>query len=362
MDQRPHFIIAPDSFKGTASAEEAAEYLAEGVAKVLDCQLTLAPMADGGEGTAAKFPGQDVTLPTTDANGALIEATYRYDPTNATAYIDAAAASGITLVQQQRPLSADTYGTGVLIADAQSRGAQRIVLGLGGTATTDGGTGIMVALGAQLLDAQHRTLPQGGGALEELEIIDTAMLNIPAASVEWILLSDVDNPATGSRGAAAVFGPQKGADAGDVEKLDRGLQHLCEYTGVDPTTAGMGAAGGISIGISWLSSVIHGQPKVSIVHGAKVVAKAASVGPDADLIITGEGKFDDQSLHGKVVGSVLELAGDTPVAIVAGAHEAEAGALQVTLAEGAVREQLRAAGEEIATWFAEYHAMDKHQG
>ncbi|AZA11716.1 glycerate kinase [Corynebacterium gerontici] len=361
MKHRPHIIVAPDSFKGTASAEEAAEYLAEGIAEAFDCEITLAPMADGGEGTAAKFQGQDITLPTTNANGALIEATYRFDSASATAYIDAAAASGITLVEDHRPLIADTYGTGVLIADAQSRGATRIVLGLGGTATTDGGTGILVALGAQLLDAQQQTLPQGGGSLAQLETIDTAMLNIPAAGVEWVLLSDVDNPATGPRGAAAIFAPQKGADAGDVEKLDRGLAHLCQVTGVDPSTPGMGAAGGIGIGITWLSSLIYGEPKVCFLPGAKVVAQSAGVGADADLIVTGEGKFDDQSLHGKVVGSILELADATPVAIVAGAHEAEAGAVQVTLGAGEVRDQLRNAGREVAGWY-QRHAMERNQG
>lgn len=146
----PHIVIAPDSFKGRASAQEAAAYLGEGVRAVLpDAEITLAPMADGGEGTSAAFSGRTITLPTTDAAGRLTEASYRYDDASATAYIDVAAASGLPAVSDRPvPLTGDTYGTGVLIADAQTRGARTITLALGGTATIDGGTGILVALGA----------------------------------------------------------------------------------------------------------------------------------------------------------------------------------------------------------------------
>ncbi|AZA08978.1 glycerate kinase [Corynebacterium pseudopelargi] len=360
MNSPAKIIIAPDSFKGTANADQAAQWLAEGVQEVLDCEIVLAPMADGGEGTAARFTGVDVTLPTTDALGRLIEASYRFDESTATAYIDVAAASGITLIDAPRPLIADTYGTGVLIADAQTRGARTIVLGLGGTATVDGGSGILVALGANLLDAQGHTIAQGGGGLAHLDHIDTAMLNIPAASVQWVLLSDVDNPATGPEGAAAVFGPQKGASPQDVEKLDAGLARLCQVTGVDPTTPGMGAAGGLAIGITWLSALLHGQPQVQLLPGAKVIASAAGLEDmEADLIISGEGRFDAQSLHGKVVGTVLEMAGTTPVAIVAGRHDAEANAWQITLGEGEPETQLREAGREVAQRFA---SMFKNQG
>ncbi len=360
MNTPAKIIIAPDSFKGTANADQAAQWLAHGVQEVLDCEVVLAPMADGGEGTATRFTGTDVTLPTTDALGRLIEASYRFDEPTATAYIDVAAASGITLIDAPRPLTADTYGTGVLIADAQSRGARTIVLGLGGTATTDGGSGILVALGANLVDAQGHCIPQGGEGLRQLDHIDTAMLNIPAAAVQWVLLSDVDNPATGPQGSAACFGPQKGASAEDVEKLDAGLARLCEVTGVDPNTPGLGAAGGVAIGITWLSAMLHGEPQVQILPGAKVIAEAAGLGDmDADLIITGEGRFDQQSTRGKVVGTILDMAGSTPVAIVAGSHDAQADAWQITLGDGDPETQLVEAGRVVAQRFA---SMFTNQG
>ncbi len=187
-------------------------------------------MADGGEGTASCFDGTPITLPTTDAAGRLTEATYMFnDGDVAEAYIDVAAASGLPAVADHPvPLTGDTYGTGVLIADAVTRGAQRIILGLGGTATVDGGTGILVALGATPQDKAGHPLRPGGGSLTELAGFDTAQLNIPAAAVEWVLLTDVTNPATGPDGAAAVFGPQKGATPEDITLLDAALAQLCD--------------------------------------------------------------------------------------------------------------------------------------
>ena len=243
-------VIAPDAFKGTATTHDAAAYLAEGIAEALpDAELVLVPMADGGEGTASCFDGTPVTLPTTDAAGRLTEATYMFnDGDVAEAYIDVAAASGLPAVADHPvPLTGDTYGTGVLIADAVTRGAQRIILGLGGTATVDGGTGILVALGATPQDKAGHPLRPGGGSLTELAGFDTAQLNIPAAAVEWVLLTDVTNPATGPDGAAAVFGPQKGATPEDITLLDAALAQLCDICEVDPTTPGFGAAGGLPI-------------------------------------------------------------------------------------------------------------------
>ena len=179
-------VIAPDAFKGTATTHDAAAYLAEGIAEALpDAELILVPMADGGEGTASCFDGTPVTLPTTDAAGRLTEATYMFnDGDVAEAYIDVAAASGLpTVADHPVPLTGDTYGTGVLIADAVTRGAQRIILGLGGSATVDGGTGILVALGATPQDKAGHPLRPGGGSLTELAGFDTAQLNIPAAAV-----------------------------------------------------------------------------------------------------------------------------------------------------------------------------------
>ena len=354
-------VIAPDAFKGTATTHDAAAYLAEGIAEALpDAELVLVPMADGGEGTASCFDGTPVTLPTTDAAGRLTEATYMFnDGDVAEAYIDVAAASGLPAVADHPvPLTGDTYGTGVLIADAVTRGAQRIILGLGGTATVDGGTGILVALGATPQDKAGHPLRPGGGSLTELAGFDTAQLNIPAAAVEWVLLTDVTNPATGPDGAAAVFGPQKGATPEDITLLDAALAQLCDICEVDPTTPGFGAAGGLPIGITWLSTLMHGNHShVHVLPGARMVAESVGL-PElmqsADLVVTGEGRFDKQSTRGKVVGTVLDMAvaADVPVVVVAGSFQEKIAGQGVSMVELSdnpdVKAQLVEAGRRIA--------------
>lgn len=354
-------VIAPDAFKGTATTHDAAAYLAEGIAEALpDAELVLVPMADGGEGTASCFDGTPVTLPTTDAAGRLTEATYMFnDGDVAEAYIDVAAASGLPAVADHPvPLTGDTYGTGVLIADAVTRGAQRIILGLGGTATVDGGTGILVALGATPQDKAGHPLRPGGGSLTELAGFDTAQLNIPAAAVEWVLLTDVTNPATGPDGAAAVFGPQKGATPEDITLLDAALAQLCDICEVDPTTPGFGAAGGLPIGITWLSTLMHGNHShIHVLPGARMVAESVGL-PElihsADLVVTGEGRFDKQSTRGKVVGTVLDMAvaADVPVVVVAGSFQEKIAGQGVSMVELSdnpdVKAQLVEAGRRIA--------------
>ena len=354
-------VIAPDAFKGTATTHDAAAYLAEGIAEALpDAELVLVPMADGGEGTASCFDGTPVTLPTTDAAGRLTEATYMFnDGDVAEAYIDVAAASGLPAVADHPvPLTGDTYGTGVLIADAVTRGAQRIILGLGGTATVDGGTGILVALGATPQDKAGHPLRPGGGSLTELAGFDTAQLNIPAAAVEWVLLTDVTNPATGPDGAAAVFGPQKGATPEDITLLNAALAQLCDICEVDPTTPGFGAAGGLPIGITWLSTLMHGNHShIHVLPGARMVAESVGL-PElihsADLVVTGEGRFDTQSTRGKVVGTVLDMAvaADVPVVVVAGSFQEKIAGQGVSMVELSdnpdVKAQLVEAGRRIA--------------
>lgn len=354
-------VIAPDAFKGTATTHDAAAYLAEGIAEALpDAELVLVPMADGGEGTASCFDGTPVTLPTTDAAGRLTEATYMFnDGDVAEAHIDVAAASGLPAVADHPvPLTGDTYGTGVLIADAVTRGAQRIILGLGGTATVDGGTGILVALGATPQDKAGHPLRPGGGSLTELAGFDTAQLNIPAAAVEWVLLTDVTNPPTGPDGAAAVFGPQKGATPEDITLLDAALAQLCDICEVDPTTPGFGAAGGLPIGITWLSTLMHGNHShIHVLPGARMVAESVGL-PElihsADLVVTGEGRFDKQSTRGKVVGTVLDMAvaADVPVVVVAGSFQEKIAGQGVSMVELSdnpdVKAQLVEAGRRIA--------------
>ncbi|WP_237722564.1 glycerate kinase [Corynebacterium ulcerans] len=362
-----NIVIAPDSFKGTATATEAARYISDGINQELQrlsippesVTITLAPMADGGEGTSSVFSGEEITLPTTDAIGRLTEATYTFDSASHTAYIDVAAASGLAAVADRlNPTFADTYGTGVLIADAQTRGATRIVLGLGGTATTDGGTGILVALGATPMDKNGLALKQGGAALINIDSLDTAQLNIPAAAMDWVLLSDVTAPAIGPHGAAAQFGPQKGASESEIAQLDAGIARLCEVSGVDPTTVSMGAAGALAVGITWLSGIVHGNADhVRILPGAHVVAQSLgleSLAQHADILITGEGAFDSQSTKGKVVGTVLSFkGGNTLPVIVAGkfADDVPQGALPIQLAPlnevASTQEQLTRAGSAV---------------
>ena len=204
-------VIAPDSFKTSASAHDVAHHIATGIREVLsnDTEIILHPMSDGGEGTSALFAGERITLPTTDALGRITEATYTYDARNEIAYIDVAAASGLKEVGDHlSPLTADTFGTGALIADAASRGAKRLILGLGGSATTDGGTGILTALGANFLDANGHSLPPGGAALKRLASVDISRLNLQAAAMDMLMLADVVTPATGPDGTSAVYAPR----------------------------------------------------------------------------------------------------------------------------------------------------------
>ena len=360
-----HIIIAPDSFKGTATADQAARLIGEGVRSIIrDAEITLAPMADGGEGTAATFDGQTITLPTTDAAGRLTEASYVLD--GSTAYIDIAAASGLPAVADQPvPLTGDTYGTGVLIADAQTRGASRIVLCLGGSATSDAGTGILVALGASPLDAEGYSLKKGGGELGKLASIDTAQLNIPAAAVEWVLLTDV---AATVPEAATVYAPQKGASAEDVTLLDAALTHAAETLGIDPQTPRYGAAGAVPVGIHWLSTMLHGtDDHIHVLPGAPLVADALGLYesiPQANLVITGEGAFDAQSLTGKVVGTIADIVDgtDATLGIIAGRIDVDPGegVLMVTMGEpGDVEKQLFDAGAQLA---ADYLRTSTAQG
>ncbi len=354
----PKIIIAPDSFKGTATADQAAEWIAEGVRSIIrDAEVLLTPMADGGEGTSALFEGERIVLPTVDAAGRLTEAAYTFHAASETAFIDVAAATGLPAVADKPvPLTGDTYGTGVLIADAETRGARRVVLGCGGTATVDGGTGILVALGVNPLDQAGYQLKPGGGSLERLAGFDTAKVNVPAGAMEWVLLTDTTAPPTGPDGAAAVFGPQKGADEEGVATLERGLSRLCEVADVDPTTPGLGAAGGVGIGVTWLSTMLHGDSShVHVLPGAQVVAESNGLSEAVDgaaLVITGEGRYDGQTGTGKVPAVVGTLArdADAAFAIAAGSFEVEPaeGTIAVTLKEGSTREQLTRAGAEIA--------------
>lgn len=381
-------LVAPDSFKGTATASEAAGAIALGARRALSSAdlaatstVTTLPMADGGEGTAEVLAsaavartgstGQTITLPTTDAVGRLTEASYYL--VGEEAFIDVAAATGLPAVSDALdPLHADSYGTGVLIADAEARGAKHIVLGLGGSACIDGGLGILAALGAAAHDARGYALPKGGAPLITLDTIDTAQLNMKAAMLDYTLVTDTRAVPIQ---AATMYGPQKGAEGEQIALLAGAMLQLCEVTGTDPQAEFMGAAGGIPIALSWLSHTLWGTDEhCRIVPGGRYVAEALNLparAAEADLLITGEGRFDEQSLTGKVVGTLAELAaeaaGSPSLGIIAGSATtpAPAGVLLRELegdgngaSSSEVAAAISSAAERLVTEFVESSVQD----
>lgn len=381
-------LVAPDSFKGTATASEAAAAIALGARRALNSAglsatstVTTLPMADGGEGTAEVLAsaavartgstGQTITLPTTDAVGRLTEASYYL--VGEEAFIDVAAATGLPAVSDALdPLHADSYGTGVLIADAEARGAKHIVLGLGGSACIDGGLGILAALGAAAHDARGYALPKGGAPLVTLDTIDTAQLNMKAAMLDYTLVTDTRAVPIQ---AATMYGPQKGAEGEQIALLAGAMLQLCEVTGTDPQAEFMGAAGGIPIALSWLSRTLWGTDEhCRIVPGGRYVAEALNLparAAEADLLITGEGRFDEQSLTGKVVGTLAELAaeaaGSPSLGIIAGSATtpAPAGVLLRELegdgngaSSSEVAAAISSAAERLVTEFIESSVQD----
>lgn len=329
-------LIAPDSFKGTMSAETAAAAIAAGWAtRRPDDDVRQMPQADGGEGTAsavaAAVPGArwvevpDVVGP--DHRPHL--AAWLALP-DGTAVIELANASGLPLMPRLNPDRATTRGFGQLIADALGRGAEKLVLCLGGSASNDGGAGVMRALGALLLDESGREIVDGAEGLDDLHSIRLRdSLRPPPRGVT--VLTDVTSPLLGPRGATAVFGPQKGITPERVEEFEHRLRSLAALLPhADPARPGMGAAGGTAFGISaiWPVQVVSGAAYVSELTGL------AAALPDADLLITGEGCFDSQSVEGKVIGSLMEVAAthDVPIAIVAGRIDARVPGHSVDLA------------------------------
>ena len=321
-------VIALDSFKGSLTAAVACRIVAAAFAQVLpEARLTCVPMADGGEGTIEALVGacggQFVALNAVSGPlpGQRVSARYGWLPATHTAVVEMAQASGLTLVPPEKrdPRQTTTRGTGELIADALQLGASRLVLTLGGSATNDGGTGAAAALGWRFLDATGRDLPDGGAALCRLARVVPPAAPLYRVPVE--ALCDVTNPLCGDRGAAAVYGPQKGATPDQVRELDLALSVLAERIrealGLDVANlSGAGAAGGFGAGaVAFLGA--------RLVPGVDTVADLAGLTDlmrEADWVVTGEGRFDEQSLQGKVVSGVLRRAasGRPQVAVLAG--------------------------------------------
>jgi glycerate 2-kinase len=313
-------LIAPDSFKGSASATAVADALAAGWLAVRPGdRVTRLPLADGGEGTldvlAATVPrARRHRARVTGPGGAPVTSRWLELP-DGTAVAELARSSGLPLLAHPDPMGAQTTGLGEVLGRALDAGADRILVGLGGSAATDGGTGALAALGARFLDAAGQPLPAGGGALAALDRADLSRLRPPPAG-GVTCLTDVTAPLLGSRGAAGVFGPQKGADRAQVARLEAGLARLAELLGGDPAAPGAGAAGGTGYGLAtaWGAVLTPGAAELSRLAG---LDRALA---NADLVITGEGRFDATSLTGKTSGTVIAAAAAAGVlvALIAG--------------------------------------------
>lgn len=317
-------VIAPDSFKESLSALEVAEAIAKGWASVYpDAEICLLPMADGGEGTVdallAATGGERRECQVRGPLGAPVQAHWGWLAGN-TAVIEMAAASGLHWVPSGRRDATVTssYGTGELIREALDGGAKRIILGLGGSATNDGGAGLLQALGMRLLDRDGAELAAGGAALAQLYQIDMAGLDSRLLGVQVDVAADVDNPLCGPRGASAVFGPQKGASPEQVASLDAALQSMANVVaatlGEDfSQVPGVGAAGGL--GFAAKAFLRAGfRPGIELVAELSGLAEAVQ---GADLVITGEGRLDAQSLHGKTPVGVARVAQAAGVPVIA---------------------------------------------
>ncbi|CAI0714961.1 Glycerate kinase [Serratia liquefaciens] len=309
-------VIAPDSFKESLSALEVAEAIERGFRQIFpQVHYVKLPMADGGEGTVdsmvAATGGEIVTVAVTGPLGQPVQAFYGLLGEGETAVIEMAAASGLHLAPkaQRDPRMTTSYGTGELILAALERGVKTIILGIGGSATNDGGAGMMQALGARLLDDNRQALPPGGAALAQLAYIDLSGVDPRLQQVSITAACDVDNPLCGANGASAVFGPQKGATPEMVTQLDAALRHygtlLEQATGREVINApGAGAAGGMGAALLGMLNA-RLRPGIEIVIETLQLEEALR---DADLVITGEGRLDSQSIHGKTPIGVARVA------------------------------------------------------
>ena len=301
-------LIAPDSFKGSATSRQVSTALAQGWQEVRgDDVIECAPFADGGEGTLdciEEVVDGAIRIPIRVQGATGIEHGATWLLVNGdTAVIEMAALCGITTLTELDPLGAHSFGLGQAIKNAlnDSR-VNEILVGVGGSASTDGGIGALVALGFHFLNKYGADVALGGGSLTEIiSIIKPEDLHTPLRGIK--VLVDVQSPLVGITGAAYVFGPKKGADAGQVVLLEKGLSHLLKVSGVDDKP-GFGAAGGVSFGLSTFLSA-------TIVSGVELISDLIGLAEkikNSDCVITGEGSFDDQSYRGKAVGYVLEIA------------------------------------------------------
>ncbi len=299
-------VIAPDSFKGTNTSLAVASHIEEGILRVYpDAQCIKVPVADGGEGTVDSvidaLGGKKETVKVCGPLGKKRNATYGL--AGETAVIEMAEASGLPLIpdDKRNPMLATSRGTGDLILDALDKGCRKIIMGIGGSATNDGGTGLARALGYRFLDADGTELLEGGGSLDNLASIDVSAVDKRLKDVEIMVACDVTNPLLGEEGASFVYGPQKGADPSMVRHLDKALERLADIAenclGIEARNIpGSGAAGGLGFGLI----AFCGADLKSGIDIVLDTVKLDSYFGDADLVITGEGRMDSQSVNGKV--------------------------------------------------------------
>ncbi len=317
------FLLVPDSFKGTLDSREICDLMARALRRRLpDAEILSIPVADGGEGSVEAFlaalGGERVGVRVAGPFFDEMEAFYgRVSPE--TAVVEMAACAGLPLVAgRENPLQTTTYGVGQLVAHAAAAGCREIIVGLGGSCTNDGGAGAAAALGIRFLDGAGQPFVPVGGTLEDIAAVDPAGRLPDLAGVRFLAMCDIDNPLTGPQGAAPVFGPQKGADPAMVERLDAGLAHLARLVerdlGIDmDRVPGAGAAGGMGGGmLAFLGAEL--RPGIQVVLDLADFDRKVRT---ADLVLTGEGRIDGQSLRGKVVVGVAERARRVGVPVVA---------------------------------------------
>jgi glycerate 2-kinase len=318
-------VVAPDSFKGSLTAVDAAEAMAAGARRVFpDAEIIRLPVGDGGEGTAdALVAATGGRLERRRVQGPLgepVEATFALLGDGETALVEMAAASGLNLIPEARrdPKVTTTYGTGELIGAALASGARCLIVAIGGSATNDGGAGAMAALGARFLDDAGRPLPPGGAALARLARIDLTGFRRPEACVRVVIASDVTNPLCGPHGASAIYGPQKGATPDDVRLLDAALEHYAAIVRRDVgrdirDTPGAGAAGGLGAGlVAFLGAEMR--------RGIHLVLEAIRFEErlrGVDLVLSGEGKIDGQTAAGKTLSGIGEACRRAGVPLIA---------------------------------------------
>lgn len=320
-----NIVVSPDSFKGSLHASVVADAIGEGVLRVWpDASVEKIPLADGGEGTVDAMVhatgGRIITKGVTGPLGTRVSSFFGILGDEKTAVIEMAAASGLPLVpvDQRDPLVTTTFGTGELIQAAMDAGCNRIIIGIGGSATNDGGVGMAQALGASFLDEKSNELPPGGGALHSLAHINLTRVDARIKSTEFIVACDVTNPLVGPKGASVIYAPQKGATPEDVDRLERGMIHYANqietHIRIDVRhIPGAGAAGGLGAGlIAFLGAKI--KPGIDVVLNAVRFQERIA---GANLIITGEGLLDRQTVYGKTISGVAQRAKDANVPLVA---------------------------------------------